>query len=1022
MNEPHVASVDEVSEYLQTNINFGLTSKKVEDSIIKYGLNELTHHEPKTIFAMIIEQFQDLLVQILLGAALISFLIAMIDLKKDESILYALVEPSVIFIILILNASVGVWQEQNASNALAALKSLQPQRAHALRDGSWMDVDATNLVPGNKVPADIRIIQLKTTSVRCEQSQLTGESESVSKDSKQLTSSHSEIQSKENMLFCSTTISNGCCIGIVTATGMMTEIGKIQDAVKDAEAEEESTPLQKKLDDFGSWLSKVIGVICLFVWLININHFMDETHGSWFKGSLYYLKIAIALAVAAIPEGLPAVITTCLAMGTRKMAARNAIVRRLPSVQTLGCTTVICTDKTGTVTTNEMSVVKVCLLTETGEWNIMTVENPQGYTPEGKILIAPENSKTKTVFGEIDDSMVQIKELAKCGAICNESRLTCVNDTFGRVGEPTEAALKVFTEKLKYKNMKVDLAKHKNSPQAFCDFWGEKLKRKIVLEFCRDRKSMSVLVEDNKAAYLYVKGAPESIVERCTHLMMPDGSRVDASPALKKNILSRVESMAAKALRTLALAVRFDCDKLRELADPSHPDYSFYMDSKNFVKAEVNLVFIGLVGIMDPPRTEVEASVRECHDAGIRVIMITGDNKLTAESIAEQVGIFKSTNTKASNRSFTGKEFEALSVKDQKHVLTKADCMVFSRTEPRHKQVIVKLLKEIGEVVAMTGDGVNDAPALKQADIGIAMGMSGTEVAKEASDMILADDNFSTIVAAVEEGRSIYNNMKSFIRYLISSNIGEVASIFGTAMLGIPEGLAPIQLLWVNLVTDGPPATALGFNPPDPLLMKSPPRRSDDQLISPWVLFRYLMIGSYVGFATIGIFIWWYCFDTVGGHTLVSPYQLMKWGQCHSWDDFHVSPADAVYGVTLDDPCSYFTKGKVKASTLSLTVLVVIEMLNALNALSEDASLIQVPPTKNLYLVFATISSILVHCCVLYIPFLARIFGAVPLSLHDWTYVLMISFPVIIIDEVLKCFGRHYHNAQTQKKVHDKLE
>jgi Ca2+-transporting ATPase len=367
---------------------------------------------------------------------------------------------------------------------------------------------------------------------------------------------------------------------------------------------------------------------------------------------------------------------------------------------------------------------------------------------------------------------------------------------------------------------------------------------------------------------------------------------------------------------------------------------------------------------------------------------------------------------------------------DPKNHLRQSGGLLFSRAEPRHKQEIVKMLNEDGEVVAMTGDGVNDAPALKLADIGIAMGISGTEVAKEASDMVLADDNFSTIVAAVGEGRSIYDNMKAFIRYMISSNIGEVACIFLTAALGIPEGMIPVQLLWVNLVTDGPPATALGFNPPDKDIMKKPPRRSDDSLITTWILFRYLVIGLYVGLATVGVFIIWYTHDQFmfidlsgDGHSLVTYSQLSNWGQCSSWEGFKVSPFTAgsqVYNFD-SNPCEYFKSGKIKASTLSLSVLVAIEMFNSLNALSEDGSLVTMPPWVNPWLLIAMSVSFALHFLILYVPFLAKIFGIVPLSLNEWFLVLLVALPVILIDEVLKFIGRctsgwRYSRARSASK------
>jgi len=415
-------------------------------------------------------------------------------------------------------------------------------------------------------------------------------------------------------------------------------------------------------------------------------------------------------------------------------------------------------------------------------------------------------------------------------------------------------------------------------------------------------------------------------------------------------------------------------------------------------------------------RPEVKGSIQECRTAGIRVIMITGDSKETAVSIAKELDIID-TMKDAAGDSFTGAEFEKLSEPKKKEALRGFGGKVFSRVEPRHKRELVKHLIELDQVVAMTGDGVNDAPALKQAHIGVAMGITGTEVAKEASDMVLADDNFATIVKAVEEGRSIYSNMKAFIRYLISSNIGEVASIFLTAMLGIPEGFTSVQLLWVNLVTDGPPATALGFNPPDKDIMLKPPRRSDDTLISGWVLFRYMVVGIYVGLATVGIFIYWYTMaETADGHTLVTFAQLSNWSECPGWKDgFKAAAFDA-----LDfskNPCEYFTKGKTKASTLSLSVLVVIEMLNALNALSEDNSLVTMPPWINPYLILAIIGSIASHMIILYVPIFAQIFGIVPLTLEEWILVFAFSVPVILVDEVLKFFGRRINERELKKRL-----
>eukprot|EP00445_Apocalathium_hangoei_P045164 CAMPEP_0203988354 /NCGR_PEP_ID=MMETSP0360-20130528/7328_1 /ASSEMBLY_ACC=CAM_ASM_000342 /TAXON_ID=268821 /ORGANISM="Scrippsiella Hangoei, Strain SHTV-5" /LENGTH=1046 /DNA_ID=CAMNT_0050928077 /DNA_START=120 /DNA_END=3260 /DNA_ORIENTATION=+ len=1028
---PHTLAPEKVLEHFGVKLDKGLTSKQVEENHAKHGSNELEEQEKKSLWELIYAQFEDLLVRILLLSALVSFALAFFDDKSQEEGWTAYVEPLVILLILGANAFVGVWQESNAEMALDALKKLQPDEASVLRDGSWKSIEAVGLVPGDlvevkvgdRVPADMRMLKLNTTTIRIEQSQLTGESEPVAKETEPIDNKDAEIQAKTNMLFSSTTISNGACMGIVVATGMQAEIGQIQAAVTDASKEEEDTPLQKKLDEFGELLAKVIFVICALVWIINYKHFFDPIHGSFLRGCIYYFKIAVALAVAAIPEGLPAVITTCLALGTRKMAKRNAIVRKLPSVETLGCTTVICSDKTGTLTTNEMCVKKFVLPATATSLKMHEVDGVS-YAPMGAIKDLKYEWATNK----------GLKTFAKCGAMCNQARLSfdSIEGRYMRQGEPTEAAIMVLVEKLGCPDKAMNDNCHQAAKRttedamAFNHFWTKPCTKHATLEFTRERKSMSVLCSDPDNAgtnTLFVKGAPEGVLERCTTIMLPSGSVEPLTAAGKKAIQVEMEKMAGDALRTLALAAKFDMQELN-LADydgPTHKGHTQLQDPNNFVKVEMELTFIGMVGIIDPPRPECKQAIKDCRIAGISVIMITGDNKITAEAIATNLGILTNP-ANNSRKSFTGKQFEEMSDEKKSQVLKsimderEVEGAVFSRTEPKHKQIIVKILKSLGEITAMTGDGVNDAPALKQADIGIAMGITGTEVAKEAADMVLADDNFSTIVHAVEEGRSIYNNMKAFIRYLISSNIGEVASIFFTAALGCPEGLAPVQLLWVNLVTDGLPATALGFNPPDLNVMQKPPRRKDDNLISGWVFFRYMVVGLYVGFATVGVFIYWYCFDTTAPdqHSLVTFGELITWGKCSTWENFQPKP---YMGMSFEkDPCSYFTHGKVKASSLSLTVLVVIEMLNAFNALSEDGSLIQMPPWTNPYLILACMGSVSVHFVILYVPVFAKIFNVCPLDWHDWAMVMAFSMPVLFTDEILKFVGRRQqHNVRRSK-------
>ncbi|XP_004302810.1 PREDICTED: calcium-transporting ATPase 1, endoplasmic reticulum-type-like [Fragaria vesca subsp. vesca] len=1022
--------IHECEKHFGVNRKVGLTSDEVAKRREEYGLNELEKHEGQSIWSLVLEQFNDTLVRILLAAAVISFVLAWLDGDEGgEKEITAFVEPLVIFLILIVNAIVGVWQESNAEKALEALKEIQSEQATVIRNGSKIrNLPAKELVPGDivelkvgdKVPADMRVVELISSTLRVEQGSLTGESEAVNKTNKPV-SEDADIQGKWSMVFAGTTIVNGNCICLVAQTGMATEIGKVHMQIHVASQSEEDTPLKKKLNEFGEMLTMIIGVICALVWLINVKYFLtwDYVDGMprnfkfSFEKCTYYFEIAVALAVAAIPEGLPAVITTCLALGTRKMAQKNALVRKLPSVETLGCTTVICSDKTGTLTTNQMAVSRLVALGPRPTILRKFKVDGTTYNPaDGKIHDWPT--------GRMDTNL---QTIAKVAAVCNDAGITQSEQKYVSHGMPTEAALKVLVEKMGLPEASRGVGSNKTDLLGCCQQWNESERRVATLEFDRDRKSMGVIATSRSGKNsLLVKGAVENVLERSTQVQLLDGTVVPLDNNSRNYILQALNEMSSEALRCLGFAYKDDLGDFESYDGDEHPAHKQLLDPSNYSSIESELVFVGLVGLRDPPREEVFDAIEDCRAAGIRVMVITGDNKNTAEAICREIGVF-GTHEEIKSRSITGREF--MNHADQKGFLRQGGGLLFSRAEPRHKQEIVRLLKEDGEVVAMTGDGVNDAPALKLADIGIAMGIAGTEVAKEASDMVLADDNFSTIVAAVGEGRSIYNNMKAFIRYMISSNIGEVASIFLTAALGIPEGLIPVQLLWVNLVTDGPPATALGFNPPDKDIMKKPPRRSDDSLISAWILFRYLVIGLYVGVATVGVFIIWYThgsflgIDLSGdGHSLVTYSQLSNWGQCSTWQNFTASPFTAGSQVISFDnnPCDYFHGGKVKAMTLSLSVLVAIEMFNSLNALSEDGSLLSMPPWVNPWLLVAMSVSFGSHFLILYVPFLAQIFGIVPLSLNEWLLVLAVSLPVILIDEVLKLVGRWIHKSETTRR------
>uniref|UniRef100_A0A8C5SPI1 P-type Ca(2+) transporter n=1 Tax=Laticauda laticaudata TaxID=8630 RepID=A0A8C5SPI1_LATLA len=609
------------------------------------------------------------------------------------------------------------------------------------------------------------------------------------------------------------------------------------------------------------------------------------------------------------------------------------------------------------------------------------------YTPEGQIL----KNDHPVNCGEFDG----LVELATICALCNDSSLD-YNESkkvYEKVGEATETALICLVEKMNVFNTDTSSFSKVERASACNTVIKKLMKKECTLEFSRDRKSMSVYCtpvassHNSSSSKLFVKGAPESVIERCSYVRV-GRNQVPLTSSIKEKILSRIREWGTgiDTLRCLALATRDHPPRKEDM----HLD-----DSSQFINYETKLTFVGCVGMLDPPRKEVVSSIEMCKKAGIRVIMITGDNKGTAVAICRRIGIF-SESEKVADKAYTGREFDDLSPDAQSNACRSARC--FARVEPAHKSKIVEYLQSFNEITAMTGDGVNDAPALKKAEIGIAMG-SGTAVAKSAAEMVLSDDNFSTIVAAVEEGRAIYNNMKQFIRYLISSNVGEVVCIFLTAILGLPEALIPVQLLWVNLVTDGLPATALGFNPPDLDIMDKLPRNPREPLISGWLFFRYLAIGVYVGFATVGAATWWFLYDAEGPQ--VTFHQLRNFMRC-----------------TEDNPifegidCEIFESRY--PTTMALSVLVTIEMCNALNSVSENQSLLRMPPWLNIWLLGAIVMSMALHFLILYVKPLPLIFQVTPLSWPQWETVLQISLPVILLDEGLKYLSRNHLDGESQ--------
>ncbi|KAF1745087.1 hypothetical protein MXB_1180 [Myxobolus squamalis] len=980
---------------LKSDLSVGLSEEEAKKRLDKFGFNELPDEEKTSVFKLFLDQFQDTLVRILLFAALVSAIVGMTE--NHGGFLDTFIEPIVIMVVLVVNAIISVKQELNAEEAIAALKEYEPEMAGVVRKSSptITMIKARNLVigdvvevrVGDQVPADLRVCEIHSSILRIDQSILTGESESIIKISESISIEKPVNQEKNNILFSGTNVVAGRARCMVIATGVDTEIGKIRKEIVNTETAK--TPLQIKLDEFGNQLSVVITIICVLVWVINIHHFDDSFHGnSWILGAVYYFKIAISLAVAAIPEGLPAVITTCLAIGTRRMAKKNAIVRTLRSVETLGCTSVICSDKTGTITTNQMSVQKLFVPTKDDSFKIKAFSF-SGTTydyRDGKNL---DDSIYENSFKKAMDYITYT-----C-CLCNDANISVdvEKSSISRVGEATEAALLVFAEKLN--SFKIDRSKMalQEKVKAVMDECYTRFTKNFTLEFSRDRKSMSVHCEDNNNRNLhtmFVKGAFEEIIRRSTTVLI-NGKIQPFTVEEKQIFLSEQQKMCIgrDTLRCIGLAMLEIPPPISEIRK---------LDVPEFIDVESKMTFLGVVGMLDPPRTEVLDALNKCAEAGIRVIVITGDNKNTAEAICHRVGIFQD-GQDLSNLSYSSREFDALN--HQQKLKACSNARLFSRVEPAHKSEIIKCLQELGDITAMTGDGVNDAPALKKAEIGIAMG-SGTAVAKSSSDIVLADDNFSTIVSAVYEGRAIFNNAVQFISYLVSSNIGEVVCILTTSLLGLPECLIPVQLLWVNLITDGLPATALGFSPPPEDIMQQPPRDPKKPMIGPWQIIRYCFIGFYVGFSTVAGSIWWYLYDHTG------PQLTFKHLIYHQ----HCSPTEPLYQGIDCEIFNHFTP-----MTISLSILVLTEMFNACNSMSDHASIITCPPWRNMYLVLAVISSLLIHYATMYFSITQRLFNVNMLSCHQWTTVLLLSFPVVILDEILKFVYRKTHLRKIKSKL-----
>jgi Ca2+-transporting ATPase len=752
----------------------GISSEEAARRIQKYGRNEIQEAKGTPWWMMLLAQFNSPVVWILVGAVAVSLFIGLSGRGDAHE---AFRDAIIIGIILVLNAGFGFYQEFRAEKAIEALKKMASLKAVVIRDGKEVKIDAAEVVPGDiivletgeKIPADSRLID--SSSLETQEAALTGESTPVSKAPGDI-DHHVGVADRHNMVFSSTIVTRGHATALVCGTGMDTQIGKIAHMIQTTTTE--PTPLQKQLAKLGKWLGILVLIICTVVFLTN-----------WLtqQGSLLVsFMAAVALAVAAIPEGLPAVVTVSLSLGVRRMAKRNALVRHLPSVETLGCTTVICSDKTGTLTHNEMTVKHVFMNNKD-----VTVEG-SGYRPEGKFSVDAK----------------ELDMLLKIGALNNDAKLD--REKFTIIGDPTEGCL--ITSALKAGLDQEELNK--------------KYPRVDELPFDSERKRMTTVHDIAGKRFAYVKGAPDMLLDQCVKLWI-NGKIVKLTPKTKKQILAKNEEYAKSALRVLGFAFK----EIRKT------------DKKE--TWEKGLVFVGLQAMIDPPREEVKQAIARCKDAGIKVVMVTGDLMTTAEAIAKELGI--------EGKAITGSDLAKMNEEQLAKIVN--DISIYARVNPAHKMKIVHALKSQGHVVAMTGDGVNDAPAIKKADIGIAMGITGTDVAKEASEMVLTDDNFTSIVNAVEEGRGIYDNIRKFVNYLLSCNVGEVLIIFIGTLLGLPLPLIAVQLLWINLITDGPPAVALGVDPVAKDAMKRPPRKLSQKIMSKGMSLNVFSMGALICIATL---------------------------------------------------------------------------------------------------------------------------------------------------------------------------
>ena len=948
----HTLDVEKTLSELDSNAEAGLTSQQVEERLQQYGPNELEETAGRSSWEILLDQFKNIMLVMLIAVAVISGILDLLALqqgKTDGGVPFK--DTIAILAIVILNGVLGYLQESRAEKALAALKSLSSPKVRVIRDGRPIEIDGKDLVPGDimlieagvQISADARLIEQSNLQIR--EAALTGEAHAVNKQVDVPLQEETPLGDRINLVYQGTEVVQGRGTAIITGTGMRTELGKIAEMLQSVESE--PTPLQQRMTQLGNVL--VTGSLILVALVIVGGMTKSYIDSGRFNGSVLQelVEVSLSMAVAVVPEGLPAVITVTLALGTQRMVRRNALIRKLPAVETLGSVTTICSDKTGTLTQNKMVVQNVATVGQnfsvTGQGYAPTGEftfNDKSITPEQypelqTLLIACVVCNDALLQQEDPQSQAKGKTAAR-----SNSASSAVNWII--LGDPTEGALLSLAGKggLDKENLK------------------RQMKRVEEFPFSSERKRMSVICEGsiqnvahtahNSPFLMFTKGSPELILERCRTYQLGDAAET-LSNAQREQILAQNNQMAGAGLRVLGFAY-----KPLDAKPPAGSDET----------TEQDLIWLGLVGMLDAPRPEVRDAVARCRDAGIRAVMITGDHQLTAQAIAQDLGI-----AKVGDRVLTGQELQRLSPEELDQQVD--DVSIYARVSPEHKLRIVQALQRRGKFVAMTGDGVNDAPALKQADIGIAMGITGTDVSKEASDMVLLDDNFATIVAATEEGRTVYNNIRRFIKYILGSNIGEVLTIAAAPIMGLGGvPLTPLQILWMNLVTDGLPALALAVEPAEPDVMKRRPFSPRESIFARGMGSYMVRIGIIFAIISIALMAWAYDYTHAAGYN---------------------GPG-----------------GKDAWKTMVFTTLCIAQMGHALAVRSNSKLTIEMNPFSNPYLLLAVIVTTALQLALVYVPPLQSFFGTHPLSLTELGICLGFSALMFVWVELEKLFLRFY--------------